>query len=97
MLMVILGLIIVGLSLGSFVNALVWRLHEGKDWVRARSMCTQCHHELQPFDLVPILSWIWLRGKCRYCHKSISVQYPIIEAMVMVLFLLSYVLCPVNR
>lgn len=87
-------LVILGLALGSFVNAFVWRFHEGKDWINARSMCTKCQRELKARDLVPILSWVWLRGKCRYCHNKISVQYPIIEASVTILFLLSYFYWP---
>jgi prepilin signal peptidase PulO-like enzyme (type II secretory pathway) len=92
--MVIFALIIVGLSLGSFVNAFVWRLHEGKNWINDRSICINCQHELKAQDLAPILSWLWLRGKCRYCHKNISIQYPLIEATVTLLFLSSYELWP---
>ncbi|MGH7234276.1 MAG: prepilin peptidase [Candidatus Saccharimonadales bacterium] len=92
--MVIALLVILGLALGSFVNAFVWRLHEGKSWVNARSMCPKCHHELSAIDLVPLLSWLWLGGKCRYCQSKISLQYPIIEALGTLLFLLSYALWP---
>jgi len=83
-------LVVLGLCLGSFVNAFVWRLHEGRDWVKERSECVHCHHELAAKDLVPVLSWVWLRGKCRYCHKPISAQYPIVEASTALLFVLSY-------
>ena len=92
--MVFLALILLGLCFGSFVNAFVWRMHERKDWVRERSECVHCHHELAAKDLVPVLSWLWLRGKCRYCHKSISVQYPLVEAAVAVLFVVSYLAWP---
>ncbi len=87
-------LVILGLAFGSFVNAFVWRIHEKKPWVNARSMCPNCQHELKAIDLIPILSWLWLRGVCRYCHKKISLQYPIVEASVTILFLLSYILWP---
>lgn len=95
MLMVILALTLVGFCFGSFVNAFVWRLHEDKNWVNARSECTKCHHKLKALDLVPLLSWIWLKGKCRYCHRKISLQYPVIEATVPILFLLAYTFWPV--
>lgn len=87
-----------GLIFGSFVNALVWRLHEGKGIARGeRSECPNCRHTLAAQDLIPVISWLWLRGKCRYCHKSISWQYPIVEVATAVLFALSYwVLRPVT-
>jgi len=59
-----------------------------------RSMCTECHHELKPKDLVPVLSWLSLRGKCRYCHKPISWQYPAVELTTAGLFVASYVWWP---
>jgi leader peptidase (prepilin peptidase)/N-methyltransferase len=87
--MIILVLIVLGLVWGSFVNAFVWRLHEGKDWVRGRSECTLCHHPLATEDLIPVASWLLLRGKCRYCHKPIK-DSPIVELSVPVLFVASY-------
>jgi prepilin signal peptidase PulO-like enzyme (type II secretory pathway) len=92
--MVYIVLLVLGLCFGSFVNALVWRLHEGRDWVKERSECVHCHHELAAKDLVPVLSWLWLRGKCRYCKKPISVQYPVVEALTALLFVGSYVYWP---
>ncbi|MET1032945.1 MAG: prepilin peptidase [Candidatus Saccharimonadales bacterium] len=91
--MIVLLLIVLGLCLGSFVNAFVWRLHEGKDWVKGRSECTHCHHELGPLDLVPVLSWIFLHGKCRYCHKKID-DNPLVELVLPALFVLSYLQWP---
>jgi prepilin signal peptidase PulO-like enzyme (type II secretory pathway) len=57
-------------------------------------MCPHCHHELAAKDLVPIFSWLWLRGRCRYCRKPISAQYPLVEALMAVLFVVSYVFWP---
>ena len=91
--MIALVLLVLGLCLGSFVNAFVWRLHEGTDWVRGRSECPHCHHVLAPKDLVPVLSWVALRGKCRYCHKPIP-DTPITELVTPALFLLSYYAWP---
>lgn len=89
---IILGLL--GLCLGSFVNAFVWRLHEGRDVVRERSECTSCHHILAWYDLIPVISWLWLRGKCRYCRAKIAWQYPLVELATAVVFVVSYVQWP---
>ncbi|MBC7746827.1 prepilin peptidase [Pedobacter sp.] len=89
-------LLILGLCFGSFVNALVWRLHNKRDFVKERSECVRCHHVLAWNDLVPVLSWILLKGKCRYCHKPISKQYPLIELLMAILFVTSYVLWPLG-
>ncbi|HET7320070.1 MAG TPA: prepilin peptidase [Candidatus Saccharimonadales bacterium] len=92
--MVIAVLVVLGLCFGSFVNAFVWRLHERRDWVHERSECVHCHHELAAKDLVPVLSWLWLGGRCRYCHKPISAQYPLVEATTAGLFIVSYAFWP---
>lgn len=88
-------LILLGLVLGSFVNALVWRLHNKKDWIAGRSECTHCHHELGPLDLIPVFSWVFLRGRCRYCHKKIE-DNPLVEAALPALFVLSYIFWPMT-
>jgi leader peptidase (prepilin peptidase)/N-methyltransferase len=82
-----------GLCFGSFVNALVWRLKHGRNWVSERSECTHCHHVLTGWDLIPVVSWLWLRGKCRYCKKPID-DSPIVEIAVAILFAGSYLLWP---
>ncbi len=98
---------LLGLILGSFINAWVWRLSKQIDdegepkkltakqkkelsIVTARSMCPNCKHELAVLDLIPIFSWIFLVGKCRYCKKPISKQYPAVELTTAILFGLSY-------
>jgi len=92
MIFVILG--VLGLAFGSFVTALTWRLHEGKDFVAGRSECEHCGHVLSVFDLVPIISWLLLGGRCRYCHTKISWQNPVIEVTMTVLFVGSYIFWP---
>lgn len=84
---------IVGLAFGSFVNALVWRIRHKRDFVSERSECTHCHHVLAWNDLIPVVSWLTLRGKCRYCHKKID-DSPIVESATAMLFILSYVVWP---
>lgn len=91
--MIPLLLILLGLVLGSFVNALVWRLHKGRDWVRERSECTHCHHKLGAWDLIPVVSWVLLKGKCRYCHEKIE-DSPLTELALPALFLVSYFFWP---
>jgi prepilin signal peptidase PulO-like enzyme (type II secretory pathway) len=69
-----------GLIAGSFLNALSFRFHTGVSIMRGRSRCMRCGHVLSALDLVPVLSYLALRGRCRYCGVHISVQYPIVEA-----------------
>jgi len=70
---------LVGLIIGSAINAIVWRLYVGRSWVKGRSMCPECKHELGAKDLVPVISWLMLRGRCRYCKAKIHWQYPVVE------------------
>lgn len=86
---------ILGLCFGSFVNALVWRLHKKRDFVKERSECTHCHHVLAWYDLIPVFSWLLLRGKCRYCHKKID-DSPLTELGVASVYVLSYVFWPLG-
>jgi prepilin signal peptidase PulO-like enzyme (type II secretory pathway) len=91
--MFVIILVILGLCTGSFVNALTWRLHAKKDWVKGRSECTHCHQALAPADLIPVFSWAWLHGRCRYCHKKID-DNPLVELVLPALFIFSYVYWP---
>lgn len=94
--MIPLILFIFGLIFGSFVNALVWRIKNKKDWVKARSICPNCKHTLSAIDLIPLVSWHVLKGKCRYCKKPISIQYPIVELLTGILFAVSYIAWPLG-
>lgn len=93
--MILVLLVGFGLIFGSFVNALVWRLRTGRNWVSERSECSHCHHVLAAKDLVPVVSWIMLRGKCRYCGRKIE-DSPLTELSVPLLFVLSYAFWPVH-
>ncbi len=79
-------LFVLGLCIGSFVNVLIDRLPKGQNPLRGRSRCDHCRKTLQPIDLIPLLSFVLLRGKCRYCHKKLSWQYPLIELVTGLLF-----------
>lgn len=70
---------IFGLVLGSFLNCTAMRIVKKEDWVRGRSHCIHCGHELRAKDLVPVFSFLSTGGKCRYCYKKISVRYPVTE------------------
>ncbi|MDP4000662.1 MAG: prepilin peptidase [bacterium] len=79
---------IFGLIIGSFLNALIHRLNSGQSIFMDRSKCVHCHTELGALDLVPVLSFFFLGGKCRYCRNKISWQYPIVELITAFSFLL---------
>lgn len=114
---------VLGVMFGSFVNALVWRLHEAEEIeskiakvkkkggapkkvkalnaqlqsrsiLKGRSMCPSCEHALTAADLVPVFSWLSLRGRCRYCRAPISWQYPLVELITAGLFAASYAWWP---
>ncbi len=70
-----------GVCIGSFTNVLILRVPRGEEVVKTSSHCMSCGHRLAFYDLVPVLSYLMLRGKCRYCHAPISAQYPLIEAV----------------
>ncbi len=80
-----------GLIIGSFLNCLIWRLHKAET-VLGRSYCPHCQHQLAWYDNVPVLSFALLRGRCRYCRKPISWQYPLVEMVTGVLFLTAFIL-----
>ncbi len=81
---------ILGTAVGSFLNVVIFRLENGGKIVNDRSKCRHCRHILAWYDLIPILSFILLRGKCRYCKRPISIQYPLVEIATGVLFLLIF-------
>ncbi len=81
---------VIGVSIGSFINCLIYRLEKNKSFVKGRSICPKCKHNLSWLDLIPLFSFIALRGKCRYCQKKISYQYPIAEILTGIIFVLIF-------
>lgn len=79
-----------GISIGSFLNVCIWRIPKKFPIANDRSMCPCCQHKLKAIDLVPILSWVFLKGKCRYCKSSIAFRYPLIELLTGILYVLSF-------
>ncbi len=71
---------VVGSLIGSFANVVVYRWPRGESVVFPRSRCPKCGHVLEPLDLVPVLSWLFLRGRCRHCGAPVSARYPLVEA-----------------
>ena len=72
---------IVGAIFGSFLNVVAYRLPRGESLSRPRSRCPQCETPIKPYDNVPVLSWLALRGRCRSCRAPISARYPLVEAV----------------
>jgi leader peptidase (prepilin peptidase)/N-methyltransferase len=79
-----------GLVVGSFLNVCVHRLPRGLSLVRPRSHCPACSAPVRWYDNIPLLSYLLLRGRCRSCQARISLQYPLIELLTAVLFVLAY-------
>jgi leader peptidase (prepilin peptidase) / N-methyltransferase len=75
-----------GLAIGSFLNVVIWRVPRKLSVVRPPSHCPQCETPIRPWDNVPVVSWLLLRGKCRHCGNPIPVRYPLVEAGCGVLF-----------
>jgi prepilin signal peptidase PulO-like enzyme (type II secretory pathway) len=81
---------IFGLLIGSFLNCVIWRLHK-EEKITGRSYCPQCRHQLTWYENIPVFSFLFLRGRCGHCGERISWQYPLIEIITGVLFLLSFI------
>lgn len=79
----LLGLIrfLLGAALFSFMNVVAWRLPRDMDPLKGRSICPQCGHTLEASDLVPVFSWLFLRGRCRHCGAPIPVRYFLVEVL----------------
>lgn len=78
---------VLGLIIGSFLNVVVLRLHTNRI-SKGRSKCSRCGHVLKSNDLIPVLSFIMLWGRCRYCKTRLSIQYPIVEIITSIVFVL---------
>ncbi|WP_162162978.1 prepilin peptidase [Gorillibacterium massiliense] len=79
-------LAITGAVFGSFFQVVGERLPKGENWINTRSHCDHCSHALRWNDLIPLVSWFWNRGKCRYCGASLGYSYWVTEAVTAILF-----------
>lgn len=82
---------IFGLIIGSFLNCLIWRLHK-EESMWGRSYCPKCKKQIAWRDNVPVFSYLFLLGKCRHCKKKISWQYPVVEFVTGVLFVIAFLI-----
>jgi len=80
----------VGASMGSFLNVCIGRWPEGLSVVRPRSRCPKCGHQIKATENIPLVSWLLLRGRCSGCGERISIQYPIVELLVGLLWLAAF-------
>ena len=89
---------VTGLIIGSFLNVVVYRLKDGETFL-GRSFCRSCRHQIRWYDNIPLLSFLWLYGKCRDCQATISWQYPLLELITGVFFLLAghYFFSPLDQ
>jgi len=89
-LVVSLVLFVLGAVVGSFLNVVIYRTVIEESWVAGRSRCDHCRKQIAWFDNVPLLSYLWLGGKCRYCKGQISISHPVVELLTGVLFVWWY-------
>lgn len=77
---------ILGLVMGSALNCLSYRIAHNQKWSGGRSACPSCGHILATKDLIPLFSWLFLKGKCRYCGEKVSARYPLTEALLALVY-----------
>ena len=77
-----------GFFIGSFANVLIYRIPRGEEWVYTPSHCVSCGRKLRFYDMVPVFSWLFLRGRCRFCKSPISPRYPAVELINAILWLI---------
>lgn len=83
-------LFILGMLIGSFLNVVIFRIEKGESFVAGRSHCQTCHHSLAWYENIPLISFVFLRGKCRHCQALLSWQYPLVEFATALFFAASY-------
>ena len=81
-----------GIVIGSFLNVCIYRIPKGESVAKEHSHCMSCGYRLRWYDLIPIFSWIFLRGKCRKCGERISVQYPLVEVCNGILYVIIFMI-----
>ncbi|MDO8658017.1 MAG: prepilin peptidase [Candidatus Levybacteria bacterium] len=94
--MLIILLFLFGLAIGSFLNVLIDRIPRNEPIVKSRSYCESCKKKLKWIDLIPVLSFIFLKGECRYCRSPISFYYPTVEFLTGILFISVVFLLPTS-
>lgn len=92
-----LGMIfLLGICIGSFLNVVIIRLPRGESLIKRSSHCMTCGTRIRPIDMIPVFSWLLLRGKCHSCGEKISPRYPIVEALNGILYVLTFWVIDIN-
>ncbi len=87
---------IFGICIGSFLNVVIIRLPRDESLVKRSSHCMSCGAKIRPIDLIPVFSWIFLRGKCHNCGQKISPRYPVVESLNGILWVLTFIILDIN-
>ncbi|MCQ2459729.1 MAG: prepilin peptidase [Ruminococcus sp.] len=85
-----------GIAIGSFLNVVILRLPKGESLIKRSSHCMTCGTKIRAIDLIPVFSWLLLRGKCHSCGEKISPRYPIVESLNGILYLLTFYVLDIN-
>src|SRR3989344_2354553 len=83
-------LFVLGICVGIFLNVLIDRIPQRKSPLRGRSYCDKCRKILRWYDLIPMISYLYLKGECRYCRAHISFYYPLVEFITGLIFVLTF-------
>lgn len=89
---ILIVLFLLGLCVGSFCNVLIYRIPKKEEFVKTASHCMTCGHPLKWYELIPVVSWLVQGGKCRACGVKLSAQYPVVEALNGLMWLLTGIL-----
>ncbi len=93
---IIFPVFIFGILIGSFLNVCIYRIPKGVDIITTRSHCTSCGNVIGWYDLVPVISFLLLRGKCRNCGAKLSIQYPIVELLNGIMYCIVFTVLGLN-
>lgn len=94
--LIYLAVFIFGISIGSFLNVVILRLPRNESLIKRSSHCMTCGAKIRPIDLIPVFSWLFLRGKCHSCGEKISPRYPIVESLTGLLYVLTFYVIDIN-
>lgn len=85
-----------GICIGSFLNVVIIRLPRHESLIKRASHCMTCGTKIRPIDLIPVFSWLFLRGKCHNCGEKISPRYPIVESLNGIMYVLTFIILDIN-
>lgn len=85
-----------GICIGSFLNVVIIRLPRHESLIKRSSHCMTCGTKIRPIDLIPVFSWLFLRGKCHSCGEKISPRYPVVESLNGIMYVLTFIVLDIN-